>query len=65
VGFDVAEDGRTINVAVLESDPPGLKDDSTARAINRSRFRPRMVNGELVGSEGLIRRFTFYYTPRD
>jgi TonB family protein len=65
VRFDVTAEGRTVNVQVVESVPPGLKDDSTARAINRSRFRPRMIDGELVATEGLARNFTFHYVPSD
>ena len=65
ITFDVDELGRTRNVAVVEAVPPGLKDDSTARAINRSRFRPRMVDGELVWARGLARNFTFHYLPEE
>ena len=65
VTFDVLESGRTTNVTVVESVPPGLKDDSTARAITRSRFRPRMIDGVLVSTQGLARNFTFHYLPRD
>lgn len=65
VTFDVTESGRTANVTIVESVPPGLKDDSTARAINRSRFRPRMVGGQFVLARSLARNFTFYYEPRD
>ena len=65
VRFDVTEHGRTENVRVVESVPPRLKDISTERAIKRSRFRPRMVDGEPVVSEGLARNFTFYYLPRE
>ena len=65
ITFDVDDLGRTRNVAVVESVPPGLKDDSTARAINRSRFRPRMVDGEIVWSRGQARNFTFHYQPEE
>ncbi len=65
ITFDVTEFGRTTNVTVIESVPPGLKDDSTARAINRSRFRPRIVDGEFVRVRGQARNFTFHYLPRD
>ena len=65
ITFDVTELGKTTNVTVVESVPPGLKDNSTARAINRSRFRPRMVAGELVRAQGLARNFTFHYQPSD
>ena len=63
VTFDVDERGRTRNVAVVESVPPGLKDVSTVRALGRSRFRPRMVDGEIVWARGLARNFTFHYLP--
>ena len=65
VTFNVTEFGRTTDVTVVESVPPGLKDDSTARAIARSRFRPRMVDGELVPAQGLARNFTFHYQPEE
>ena len=65
VTFDVLPSGRTSNIRILESEPPGFKDDSSARSIARSRFRPRVVDGEPVLAEGVARDFTFYYTPRD
>jgi len=65
ITFDVTEFGRTTNVTVIESVPPGLKDDSTARAINRSRFRPRIVDGAFVPVRGQARNFTFHYLPKD
>jgi len=65
ITFDVTEFGRTTNVTVIESMPPGLKDDSTARAISRSRFRPRIVAGEFVSVRGQARNFTFHYQPED
>ena len=65
IAFDVTENGRTTDVVVVESVPPGLKDDATARAIGRSRFRPRMVDGEFVRARRLARNFTFHYQPGD
>ena len=65
VSFDVLPSGRTANIRVLESVPPGLKDDSSARSIARSRFRPRMIDGEPVLAEEVARDFTYYYTPRE
>ncbi len=61
VVFDVNEDGRPLNVTVLESDPPDFKDATMMRAIRRSRFRPQILDGVIVYSKGLIRNFTFYY----
>ena len=63
VVFDVTPAGRTTNVSILESEPSGLKDETTARSIELSRFRPRMVDGEIVSAQGISRRFTFFYEP--
>ncbi len=63
--FDIGVDGKPANVTVLESDPPGFKDATMRRAISRSRFRPRIVDGELVYARGLIRNFTFHYLPEE
>ena len=60
--FDVLPNGRTANVSVVESEPQGLKDESAARSIARSRFRPRMEDGEIVVAEKLARNFTFFYS---
>ena len=64
VTFNVLPSGRTANIAILESVPPGFKDESSARSIARSRFRPRLVDGEPVVAAEIARDFTFYYTPR-
>ena len=61
--FDVTPAGRTSNISILESEPPGLKDESAARSIARSRFRPRMIDGEIVAAQGIARNFTFLYVP--
>lgn len=63
VAFDVTTTGRTANISIIESEPPGLKDETTARSIARSRFRPRMIEGEVVRANGLARNFTFRYAP--
>jgi TonB family protein len=63
VKFDLDATGRSANVTVVESDPPGLKDESVLRHIRRSRFRPQMANGELVPGEELALQFNYRYTP--
>jgi len=65
LAFDVDERGRTSNVVVLESSPPGFKDDTAIRSISRSRFRPRLVNGEILRTNGVKREFSFHYTPEE
>ena len=63
IRFDVDEQGDPLNVIVLESEPEGFKDDTMMRSVRRSRFRPRVLDGKVVYSEGLIRNFTFHYDP--
>ena len=63
VKFDLDSSGRSANVVVVESDPPGLKDESVLRHVRRSRFRPQMANGELVPGEELALQFNYRYTP--
>lgn len=50
VHFTVDTQGRTSNVVIVESNPPGLKDEAVERLIRQSRFRPMVRGGELVPS---------------
>ena len=63
VTFDLTTNGRTANVEVVESQPPGFKDETATRAMGQSRFRPRIVDGEIIEASGLVRDFTFLYVP--
>jgi TonB family protein len=63
VKFDLDAAGRSSNVAVVESNPAGLKDEAVLRHIRRSRFRPQMANGELVARNELALQFNYRYTP--
>jgi len=65
VRFDVDMYGRTQNVEVLESDPPGFKDESAARSMRQSRFRPRIEDGRFVTARGLGYMITFRFMPDD
>jgi len=50
--FTVDTWGRPVDIQVVGSDPPGLFDRAAIREISKSRFRPRMIDGELVASPG-------------
>lgn len=63
VKFDLDAMGRSANVVIVESDPPGFKDESVLRHVRRSRFRPQMANGELVPGAELALQFNYRYTP--
>ena len=63
VRFDLDANGRSANAVVVESDPPGFKDEAVLRHIRRSRFRPQMVDGEIVPAQSLALQFKFQYMP--
>ena len=63
VRFDIDAFGRTQNVMVIASDPPGLKDEAVARHIRESRFRPNIVNGQVVLTRGHALDIVFRYVP--
>lgn len=63
IRFDVDPFGRTENVAIVESVPPGFKDDSAERAMRQSRFRPRMEDGRFVYARDRGYMITFSYMP--
>ena len=63
VRFDLDRNGLTSNVVIIESEPAGLMDEAVSRQVKRSRFRPQMADGEVVGGEGLGLRLTFQYKP--
>ena len=63
VSFNVTPVGQATNGSVLESEPSGFKDEATILSIERSRFRPRMLDGEMVTATGITRKYTFLYVP--
>jgi TonB family protein len=62
VRFDLDSSGRSLNETIVESDPPGLKDEAVLRHVRRSRFRPQMMDGQIVPRKGLALQFTYRYT---
>lgn len=65
VKFDLDESGRPDNIEVVQSDPPGLKDDAALRSLRQSRFRPNMKDGKIVATHGLAVNFRYPYIPED
>lgn len=63
--FDIDKRGRSENVVVVESSPPGMKDDSVARAVRQSRFRPGILNGEIVRRTMISHQVNFFYKPEE
>ena len=64
VQYDVTAGGRTKNIRVFESYPPGLMDREVTRIVNRFKYRPRMIEGQAVPTESLRFRHEFKYYLR-
>lgn len=65
VEFDIDPYGRSENITVVRSDPPGFKDDAAARSVRQSRFRPRIEDGEFVHARRQGYLISFRYVPDD
>jgi TonB family protein len=63
VTFDIDRAGNTDNVALVESEPLGLKDEAVLRHIRRSRFRPVLENGSVIVGKSLAIQVKFRYLP--
>jgi TonB family protein len=61
VSFDIDTAGNSTNVMLVESQPVGLKDEAVLRHIRRSRFRPLIVDGQLVTGRNLAIQVKFRY----
>jgi TonB family protein len=64
VYFTVDTMGRTRDLEITESEPPGFKDAAVIRLMRDARFRPRIIDGEVVPSRRAY-RFEFRYLPQD
>lgn len=56
--YTVTATGTTANITVIESSSP-LFESAAIQAAERFRYIPRMVDGELVGVDGVTNRITF------
>jgi len=55
VRFEIGENGRVSNVAVIESTPPGVFDDAATTAVRKWIYEPRKENGVAVSSQAKAR----------
>lgn len=60
--FTVDPEGRTRDLEITDSYPPGFKNEAFLRQYRDARFRPRVENGELVPVRR-ARRNEFRYDP--
>lgn len=59
VQFDIDELGRVSNVVVLEATPSGVFERAALKAVERFRYKPRVVNGRPVPVSGVQHLVTF------
>ena len=53
INYDVDENGQTINIEVIESNPEGIIDREALKIIDRVIYRPRYSEAEAQSTEGL------------
>ncbi len=51
LSFTVTKDGRTRNIRVIGSDPPGYFEESAIDAVSRLRYQPELINGKPVDAD--------------
>jgi TonB family protein len=54
----VNPDGTVADATVIRSEPPGLFDEASLRAIRKWKFKPKIVDGKAVEATG-VQRITF------
>jgi len=59
--FTVNARGRTEDIDVVESEPPGLMDSEVKRAVRRLVYRPRYVDGQPVSTPGQTFRHRYSF----
>jgi TonB family protein len=64
VYFTVDTTGRTSDVEITDSEPPGLKDGAVSRLMRLARFRPKVSNGMFVPARRAY-RWEFRYLAVD
>ncbi len=59
LSYNVMENGRVRQASIVDSNIPLRNQKVTRNAVKLMKFRPRMVDGELVATEGLSLHQTF------
>ena len=63
LGYTISSAGRAADVRIIEAEPAELMDKKVARVMERSYFRPRMVEGVVVDTPDQLYRHDFRYLP--
>jgi TonB family protein len=64
VGFAIDAHGWVRDAAIESADPPGLFDRAALHAIENTRYRPRIEDGQAVTTPKATKRFTFRVRSR-
>jgi len=59
VQFTIDELGRVVDATVLHAEPRGVFERAALQAVERFRYKPRVVNGEPLPVSGVQHRLTF------
>ena len=59
VQFTIDELGRVVNATVLHAEPRGVFERAALQAVERFRYKPRVVNGEAIPVSGVQHRLSF------
>lgn len=59
VEYSIDEYGRVIDAKIISASPKNTFDHQVLKAIRKSTFTPRKINGKPVLTEGLVEKYTF------
>lgn len=57
--FTITETGAVTNIQVVEASPPGIFDRAAIRAMERWKYKPKIVDGKPVPRHGVRNQLTF------
>lgn len=64
VRFTVTDRGTTTRLETLSTEPKGLMDFRVRKSLRAARYRPPLIDGELVAATDQLYRHEFWYYPR-
>ena len=59
LSFTVTETGSVVDPQVLDADPPGVFDRAAMKAVERFKYKPRVINGQPQVVHGVEHLITF------
>lgn len=57
--FTITETGAVTNIKVIEADPPGMFDRAAIKAMEKWKYKPKIVDGKPVQRHGVTNKITF------